>query len=511
MSSPASVSPMIEGLIRDAQTGDAARAVLDWLAAPPAASALEETDALSRHLGMLDAMPVSQAARVRILDVFHDRALGCSEALKPALAACALPVEPRLRRAAESLCDTHMRLARTYLDALRARVAHRPVRAAGYAMVCVLDAYCLNSLFGAPDPAGMWGIANALLMYARMMAVPAVSAPGSIDAEQLYRQLVALALAQPPHLAPADFFSAAEYIRCYSGAVRIQTQPPHRDLDSWFWLDDEVDSGPTPLLRTPAPVGRTGHTLYCSCQRLGMVLGQHLDLLEGGSSAADLHLPEGLAQSATRRLLRSLQSRWMAMPRRQHGRRERVQQVRMLIGFEAIWQLLEYREQSAHWETASTHWIMVNDSPGGFALKLARGQAGLLRPGAPVLIKGTGSRNWMICVVRWARSARSDHVEAGVQLLSHGAQAATVVFDDAGNSERTPVAALRLPPLANQRTHTGLLLRTGTASSSHMLIAHVAGNRCRLGKARLSDLDLQTTAFDLFELEELGASESEDI
>jgi hypothetical protein len=348
MSFPASVSPVIEGLIRDARTGGDLRIVLDWLATPAGSHAAAEVAALCVHLDLLERTAVEHAARVRILDIFHDRALRASLALKPTLAASALPVEAGLRATASQLCDVNMRLARDYLGALDAGAALRPARASGHAMVCVLDAYALHVLIGADDPKGMWRTANALLPYARTPGAPGYQGTsGTADAEQLYRQLVALALAQPPNLAPADFFNVAEYVRSYSGAVQIQMQPPHRDLDSWYWLDDELDQGPIALLRTPADSERGGHLIFCSCQRLGQVLGQHLDLIDEGGDAGDVHLPACLEERSTRRLMRMLQSRWMAMPRRQHARRTRTQQVLMLIGFEAIWQLLEHRNQSS--------------------------------------------------------------------------------------------------------------------------------------------------------------------
>lgn len=73
-------------------------------------------------------------ARVRVLDIFHDRALACATALKPQLAASGLPVQATLRDAADRLCDALMQIARSYLDALQARAAHKPSRAAGHAM-----------------------------------------------------------------------------------------------------------------------------------------------------------------------------------------------------------------------------------------------------------------------------------------------------------------------------------------------------------------------------------------
>ena len=234
------------------------------------------------------------------------------------------------------------------------------------------------------------------------------------------------------------------------------------------------------------------------------MLAHHLDLIDEGGNAADLYLPGCLGQVRTRRLLRRLQARWMAMPRRQFARRERGMAVRMLIGFDAIWQLLDTRDPAAEWGNQTTGWTLLNDSANGFALRMDSGPTGLIRPGMPVLIKGSGSRTWMICVVRWARSAHAGAVDVGVELLSHGAQAATVVFSDA--EPRTTVHALRLPPLPRQRAHPALMLASGDARGRELLLAHMSGPGCRLGEARLSDLDLQTQAFELYELEELTAA-----
>jgi hypothetical protein len=50
------------------------------------------------------------------------------------------------------------------------------------------------------------------------------------------------------------------------------------------------------------------------------------------------------------------------------------------------------------------------------------------------------------------------------------------------------------------------MFRSGTADGRDLFIAHSSASRCRLGDAQLSDLDVQTHAFDLFELKELPAS-----
>lgn len=493
-----------DALLLSARNRGPLQAVLDWLARPTDGDPARDAPALAACLSLLTRADIEPQARVRVLDIFHDRALSCSISLKPELAASALPMSAELRAAADDLGNVLMQVARGYLDALRSRVARKPTRTAGHAMLCVLDAYALSSLTAASLPIGFWATAHALLMHTRTMAMPVTQVAGSADAEQLYRELIALELAQPPHLTPADFFNIADYVRSYSGAVQIQANAPHRDLDSWFWLDDESDRGPVPLLREPPDAERGSHILYCSCQRLGQVLAHHLDLIDEGGSAADLYLPGCLGQIRTRRLLRRLQARWMAMPRRQFARRERGMAVRMLVGFDAIWQLLDRRDPAAEWGNQTTGWTLLNDSANGFALRMDSGPTGLIRPGMPVLIKGSGSRTWMICVVRWARSASAGAVDVGVELLSHGAQAATVVFSDA--EPRTTVPALRLPPLPRQRAHPALMLASGDARGHELLIAHMSGPACRLGEARLADLDLQTQAFELYELEELSAA-----
>lgn len=488
-----------------AVTVDALGTVLRGLATPTTGDAGCEAGALAALLDLFDQTTQAAGARVRVLDIFHDRALAISALLKPQLAESALPVAAAHRTAADCLSAVLMRVACAYLAALQSRVAPKPTRTAGNAMLCLLDAYALCSLTAAPLPEGLWATAHALLTHARTMAAPTTQIAGCADAEQLHRELIALELAQPPHLAPPDFFNIADYVRSYSGAVQIQVAVPHRDLDSWFWFDTESDTGPTPLLRTAPEADRAPRVLYCSCQRLGQVLGHHLDLIDEGGSAADMHLPACLGHARTRRLLRRLQARWMAMPRRQHARREREAAIRMLTGFEAIWQLLDKRDPSAEWDNRTTGWTLLNDSANGFALRLDGGATDLVRPGVPVLIKGSGSRNWMICVVRWARCISPGTIDVGVELLSHGAQAATVVTGTP--PKRHASHALRLPPLTSRRPRTGVMLPPAAASAGQdVVVAHLSGGRYRLAEAHIGDLDLQTQTFDLFELDESGNS-----
>ena len=101
MSAPASVPAAPDSLLRSAKTGDPLRTVLDWLATPAAGDPGHEAAALATCLGVLAQARMDAAARVRVLDIFHDRALACATALKPQLAASGLPVHATLRDAAD--------------------------------------------------------------------------------------------------------------------------------------------------------------------------------------------------------------------------------------------------------------------------------------------------------------------------------------------------------------------------------------------------------------------------
>jgi hypothetical protein len=190
------------------------------------------------------------------------------------------------------------------------------------------------------------------------------------------------------------------------------------------------------------------------------VLGQHLDLIdEGGDTGECIFL-------RARKAIDTAPSAHAAVPldgdaaTSACARRTRTQQVLMLIGFDAIWQLLEHRDQSPDWENQTTQWVVRNDSPSGFALDLESGQTNLIRPGTPVLIKGLGHPQ--LDDLRRPLGAQQSVRPggSGVELLSHGAQAATVVFRDrngaSATSGRGAAAATAQEPSAAPRAHVPL-------------------------------------------------------
>jgi len=108
--------PELDALLQSARSEGPLQAVLDWLARPASSDPAHEAPLLAGCLALFAQAELEAQARVRVLDIFHDRALSCAITLKPELAASALPVPDALRAAADHLAGVLMQVARGYLE-----------------------------------------------------------------------------------------------------------------------------------------------------------------------------------------------------------------------------------------------------------------------------------------------------------------------------------------------------------------------------------------------------------
>ena len=462
---------------------------------------------MSGELAALGLARLENAHYHRILDLFFDRSHRLARTLKDRLIEASLPLSKDLRAMASLLMIVHENIAAGYERVLldEERLAHSKRRSASSvaarALRSLAEALETSCMVASPAPSDLWRRAHALAKSARTHFEPTATViPGlSLDAEKTYKGLLALAAAQPEGFSPKEIALASEYLAQFSAAVNLLPSSPPEE-GSWYWVDSGRDMGPVPPNRRIPP--DHGDLLYCSFQLLARLLGEQVSALEAGMPAGNLRLPERAAGHGGIAALKRLQEHWAHPPHRQHPRRHNNFRAQVCVGLTELWQLLERGEAPEGAEAGAPHmteWMVLNESPGGFAVMHVAGEVEGLVPGSAIALRPEPDKPWSICIVRWMKSENPEHIELGLELVAPAARSVQLMFRN-GDPSQLPTPGLLLPAIPALRENPALLAPSGAYSARRFFI--VSGeDKTHVMQGRLLSLDLQTGAVELFQFE----------
>lgn len=493
---------------RQMRPSDDIAQVLDWLASPIPEDPAQDLAQLSGELAALGRASLEDAHYHRILDLFYDRAHRLSHALKTRLADACLPLEKELRVIATLLVGAHENIAAGYervlidSDRLARSKRRNPATVAARALRSLAEALETTYMVAGPQPPNLWLRVHALAKSVQGNFEPTATViPGlSLDAEKIYKGLLALAAAQPEGFSPKEIVLASEYLSHFSAAVNLLPSPPAAEEGSWYWMDSSRDMGPVPPNRRIPP--HHGNLMYCSFQMLARLLGEQVSALENGMPAGNLRLPERAAGQGSLAALKRLQAHWASPPHRHHPRRHNNFRAQVCVGLNELWQLLERDEPQEGAETGTPHmteWMVLNESPSGYAVMHVAGEIEGLMPGSAIALRPGADKPWNICIVRWMKSENPEHIELGLELVAPAARSVQIMFRN-GDPAQQPISGLLLPAIPALREHPAILAPSGSNSARRFFI--VSGEeKTHIIQGRLLSLDLQTGAVELFQFE----------
>jgi len=485
--------------------------ILAWLATAASPDAALDLAPFQRHCTALAEVPLDAPRFHRVLDLFYDRAHDLSIALRPRLSEARRPLDRDTRAIATALIDIHGLVVAGYERVLKdagGRLARNkwrnPSIVAARALRSLSEQFETSCMVGAATPPDLWRRTHTLARGAREYYEPETTVvPGvSIDAERIYKAMLALAATQPEGFSPLEVALACSYLAQFSAAVDILREAPNDGTD-WYWVDLTRDASPSPQSRRIPPTH--GEILYCSFRRLARLMGEQIVALESGVPAGNLRLPAHAGDHAGRCALKRMQAHWIAPPQRKLSRRHNNDRVQICIGLTELWQMLDQSDTpeglagAALNETRTTEWMVVNESPTGYAVMHVAGEIDGLAPGSAIALRSGADQAWNVCVVRWMKSDNPEHVELGLEVLASAAQTVRLVFRN-GDQSQLPTAGLLLPPIPALREHAAVLAPSGSYSARRFFI--VSGDdTTQVTQGRLLSLEMQTGSIELFQFE----------
>jgi hypothetical protein len=441
---------------------------LDWLAEPKQDDPLLDLVPLRNHIAAVGSLGLPVLHRLKIDELLQQRAERIDEALTPLLLDVKLPLPIHLGTVAQGLIGLRAELGETWLqvadDADPQELAriHR-----SRTQICLQGIFNLSRQFVAtllisiPSPINFWRNAQALYHRAHDSVDPTSTLPaemGAIDAR--FKAMLALTAAQPEGLAPREIAFLADYLETHAAATRIDLIRPETAGD-WFWLDANLDQPPVALARLQPG---NGSCLYFRFGELADLAAHHLDQLNDGVPPLSLGLPIQAAGADYRNALERARQCWAAPRRRSFNRRPQALRVEVCTQLSTLWTALENEVQqepkSTDCELTFSDWAMLNESPSGYAIVHVVGEVTGIVPGCAVGLRTGVGAAWQICLVRWARSKSSTHVELGLEVLAPSASPVRIQALSTRNPE-PPIPALLLPALPGLNRSEAILAVRG--------------------------------------------------
>lgn len=482
------------------------KAILEWLALAHGRNDAEDASGLQQQLLTLRNTPMPASQRIKLLDLLYGHAVQLTMAQLPTLHDVTLPISRRLRQTVRSIQELLETLAQDYLNSLaelfdpqpeeKPRAPHNTLRRV---MHCLAWNLLISHLVAAPVSPGIWQRFHSTFRTSRGFGPADNSAPGDERRiEQTYTSTLLMAVAQPASFSARELDFIANYIDGCTKAVEILDEAP-AGRAGVFWIDPEKDTPPQALSRRiPPPESKV---YYFACDLLAQGAADHLMALEGGSTAADLGLPPLAETQAGHGVLRRLAALWGNPVKRKFPRRRQSYRADLCAGLENLWHLLKQPDIPP----TLSEWIVVNESPDGYALMHISGATEGLRVGDIVAVRpheghetSAAEGPWHICVVRWAITESHEHIEVGLQVLAPRGLPVELALPGRLSGPRKIEAILlpRTPPL---RPLQALIVPTGAVhDQAQTLVVLVEKNNMEVKELRATSINEQTSNIEVF-------------
>lgn len=479
---------------------------LDWLAESKQDDPLLDLVPLRKHIAAIGSLGLPVLHRLKIDELLQERAERIDEALTPILLDVKLPLPAHLGTVAQGLIGLRAELGETWLkvagDADPEELAriHR-----SRSQICLQGIFNLSRQFIAtllisiPTPINFWRNAQALYRRAHESVDPTSTLPAEIGAiDTRFKTMLALTAAQPEGLAPREIAFLADYLETHAASTRIDVIRPEAAGD-WFWLNPNLDQPPVALARLQPD---SEPCIYFRFGDLAELAARHLDQLNDGVPPLSLGLPLQAAGADYRNALERARQCWAAPRRRSFNRRPQALRVEVCTQLSTLWTALEVDSQeepkATDCELTYSDWTMLNDSPSGYAIVHVVGEVTGIVPGCAVGLRTGAGAAWQICLVRWARSKNSSHVELGLEVMAPSARPIRIQAMSSRNPE-PPIPALLLPALPGLNRSEAILAVRGNYNVRPFTLLQENEARLQVVECMPHRSLIETSSVEIFE------------
>jgi cyclic-di-GMP-binding protein len=486
----------------------------EWLIALPLANPLVAGRQMCDALAACNRVKMSADNRVKLLDEYCNTLEHLQGELEVFYKVPGLPLKEQAHTAALLVRRLCLELADGYKIALTDRVEKR-LSFGNAKVVPVLiqkilaQYYCLSQLcyrVYSPMPEGIWLEVHKLFRYAvEVQLIDQASADKNIPSvARTYKYILLLALAEPQRFAGIELDKVVEIVENYAGYAHFQ---PVSQLGSsaGFFLVSLDEDKPPQYVGARSMEGYLGGGVLLDTSELVRQLHKSLVALESKAPMAN----DRIKVLTWIEILRRVSRQWTIAAKRTFQRIASETPVDICLGLRAavlcvneghsVLQPENFLDDKAVEvvieELPITHWKVVNESPGGYAVAAENIQVERVRAGEIVALRAQGSENWMVASVRWLQQMDKQRLEIGLQIIT--VRAAAVMFRPTiGVKGEQYQPALLLPEIPALKQAPMLAAPKGSYMNLRELSVLTADGEILIRAAKLVE---QQMGYDLFE------------
>ncbi|QNM96362.1 hypothetical protein [Chitinimonas koreensis] len=498
------------------------KAVKAWLVSLPPANLLETGRAIFDALTTLNRVKLDADARLALLEHYQVAIDLLDAPLEAAYSSAHAPARDKARQASTLARNLQLELANGYKLVLNERLNARfslgnrqlpeliqKLMANHFKLMWV----CCKSYTAVP--AGAWQEVHALFRHA--VQHKWIDAPESADHPirtigGYYKQMLLLALSDPFRYHPVEHDKILDLIRNYGAAAQFQPLGAAQHPAGLFLVRLDADVAPAFLGQKPLDADASGAILLDT-----MEMARHL---HKALHAVEAKLPGASDRAKAQAwidLLRRVTRQWSIAPKRVFQRIRANSRVEVAGGLrlaayylngarpllqpvvldDAVVDDIGPISVSGSSFTAPDDWMVLNESPGGFALRLKPApQNGLYRVGDLIALRAHGQDAWLVACVRWLQTVdEGEALEVGAQVLAPGGTAA-MMRPTIAHQGSTFQPCLLLPEVAALKQPPLIAAPRGSFSPMREMAIYTDDGEQIVRAAKLHE---QAVGFDLFE------------
>lgn len=322
-----------------------------------------------------------------------------------------------------------------------------------------------------PPAHGIWSELHLLYLHALQLSLQNLAVTdeqGESSINIVYKHALLLAVASPGHLNSIDIERTIQYLDHFANLAQLHPLMNPEKPAGVFLIELKSDMPPKALAKNSKDADPRTDILLITIE-LARQVHLHISQLQSKAKPIVLDLPdEAVLDQRYRDLLQHLLKHWGNPPKRVFQRSQKVSAIQMCVGLTAIHHFL--KSESSHSpapnrseETPvtlnfadspidsgggsifkSARWMVVNESPGGFALSKPTPSQESVRIGELLGLKSEQTNHWGLAIVRWASSGGDGPLQIGAQMIAPSAASVAIHVEN----RTTPELALLLPEMA---------------------------------------------------------------
>ncbi|MBL8508957.1 hypothetical protein [Chitinimonas sp. JJ19] len=498
------------------------KAVKAWLVSLPPANLMETTRAIFDALTTLNRIKLDDDTRLKLMEHYQLASDLLDAPLEDAYTSATVPAKEKFKQTAALARNLQLELANGYkiilLGRLGARFSLGQKHIPDVIRKLLITYYklmwvCCKSY--SPIPAGVWQEVHSLFRHAiqhKLIDQPEGAEHPTKTIGGYYKQILLLALSDPYRYHPVEHDKIQELIKSYGAAAQFQPLGNTPNPAGFFLVRMDVDQPPAFLGQRPMDV-EASNAILLDTMEMAKLLHKALHAVEQKLPGAS-DRPKAQAWID---LLRRVTRQWSIAPKRVFQRIRANSRVNMVGGLRMTAFYLNGGQpllqpvvlddsivdeqgpvsvSGANYGPADS-WLVINESPGGYALKLQPApQNCTYRVGDIVGLRGAPGDDWMLGCVRWLQTVEEgESLEVGIQVLAPKGEPAMQrpSITHAGATFQPcvllpEVPALKQPPL--------VIAPRGTFSPMRELVIYTDEGEQLIRAVRLNE---QAVGYELFE------------